>query len=125
MKLPQFSTSTQYIFFFLKKRKKKSILKPNKCKYIFENPNPRSALSFLQNADPRSPTLCHSSLFSILYLHLPQNRTLKINPAKKPYPHCQVRDRKKASPNKPLSQPWQRVCLLCITPLVLNFASLL
>ncbi|KAF3968886.1 hypothetical protein CMV_007277 [Castanea mollissima] len=52
--------------------------------------------------------LCRSSLFSILYLLLPQNPTLNINPAKKPSPHCQVRDRKKASPNKPLSQPWQR-----------------
>ena len=43
--------------------------------------------------------LCRSSLFSILYL-LPQNPTLKINPAKKPSPHYQVQDRKKASPNK-------------------------
>ena len=47
----------------------------------------------IKKAEPRS-TVPLSSLF--LYLLHPQNPTLKINPAKKPSPQCQVRDRKKA-----------------------------
>ena len=58
MKLPQFSPTAS-----IKKKKKKPILKPDKCKYIFENPNPSSTLSFLQNVDPGS-TIPLFSLFS-------------------------------------------------------------
>ena len=52
-KLPQFSTSASI-------KKKKNLFKR---KYIFENPNPCSALSFLQNVEPCS-TVPLFSLFS-------------------------------------------------------------